>query len=133
MGRTWLLRGTYDHGLQFSEALADPLLARTVHAALTGLLNRRTDVSVDAGFSRGQLQAVARGNSFASYQAVARLRIAITRRIALSAEHSYYAYDFDEGAGLPTFLPLAARRQAARLTFDWWLPVYTPRARDAAR
>jgi hypothetical protein len=133
IGRTWMLRGFYNQGVQFAEGLADPFYARTVRTQLVGLLNSRTDFSMDAAYARGELQAIARSNPYTSYQGTARLRYAITRGLAAFAESSLYGYAFNQAAQPPPGIAPDAWRRAVRIGVDWWLPLYRPRGSDATR
>jgi hypothetical protein len=127
MGRTWLLRGTYHEGVPVVDALAGPLLSRSVRAGAGGLLNRRTDVSIDTSYSNGQLISSGAENSFTSFDGTARLRFALTRALAAHADYSYYRYTFDSMAGLPALLAMDVRRHSVRAGITLWVPIYTPR------
>ena len=53
----------------------------------------------------------------------ARLRLALSRGVALSAQYLFYRYRFGQANVLPEQLPPYMERQGLRIGLDVWLPL----------
>jgi opacity protein-like surface antigen len=134
IGRTWLARFAYNQGVQFVEVLPDPLYGSAFRASADGLLSRRADLSLDAGYSTGGLSVGGAGGAdYTTTSASARFRFAVTRSLAWYAEYAYSQYVFSEAISLPQGFSNEVARHSVRTGITLWIPLFTPRRANAAR
>jgi hypothetical protein len=91
-GRTWMAGAIYRRGVDYVAGLIEPISADRFTASAEGLLARRIDVLVSAGYSNG-VSAVSQNSTFDTYTGDVRLRYALTRTFAAYVEYLYYFYD----------------------------------------
>jgi len=121
--RTWTARGAYRRAFEYVPELADPVAVDGFSALLEGLLSRRTELHVAAGYSSGK-SALQRNNlMFDTYTGNVRVRYGVTSLLALYGEYLYYYYDFREQFGLAPGLPRSLDRSAIRAGLTLWLPL----------
>lgn len=120
--RTWEARASYRRGLEYVAGIRAPVLTGAASASVSGLLSRRVDLSLSAGYSDGS-SALLTTSTFTTYTADARLRYALTRSWALYTEYFYYFYDFSGTTLLAPGLPERLKRNAVRGGLTLWLPI----------
>jgi hypothetical protein len=91
---SWRARGTYRRGIEFVPGLAQPVFTNGVAAELEGLLNRRVEFALSAGYSQGRSAISTTASQFDTYNGVVRLQYALTNSTAVHVEYLYYFYDF---------------------------------------
>jgi hypothetical protein len=130
MGRTWKLRGSYYRGVGFAEAFAQPVFSDSVNASLNGFLSRRVDLSVNGGFSRGDVGLgrtpngqEALNSSFKTWTFSARTRYALGAMWALYGEYLYYSQDLGSSFIVPTGVPSVVDRQTIQVGLTLWVPL----------
>ena len=121
-GRSWRARANYRRGLEYVVDLPEPVFADSVSGGVTGLLSRRVDLSLSAGYSSGESLLNTGGLLFDTYTGDVRLRYAFTRGLAVYAEYLYYFYDFREGAVLLAGMPSGLERNGVRVGLTLWVP-----------
>ena len=57
------------------------------------------------------------------YDASARVRFALSRKLALTGEYMFYSYRFEQAGALPRGFPSHLERRAFRVGLDVWLPL----------
>ena len=122
LSRTWKARGAYDRGFSFIEGLQGPAYTDGGSASVAGLLNRRTELSMSASISKGELASLGAG-SFTTYMGNVRLRRAVGRVVATYVEYLYYYYDFGASIQLPTGVPPTLTRNSVRAGVSLWAPL----------
>jgi hypothetical protein len=123
LGRTWRAQAAYDRGLQYVEAVGDPFFADTVSLSLGGYLNRRVDFLGYGSYSHGQLRLSERNRGRELFASTARLRVALTRNLALESQYFFFHYWFAPGVQLGAGYPRELDRQGVRLGLIAWLPL----------
>jgi hypothetical protein len=120
--RTWETRASYEQGLQYVPEFARAVNSRGVSATLHGLFSRTMDFSAGVGYSTGAPVALQNTSTFDTYTANARVRQAITTKMAVYVEYLYYFYDF-AAAVLPAGIPSSMERNGVRVGLTLWMPV----------
>jgi hypothetical protein len=123
LGRTWRAQAAYDRGLQYVEAVGDPFFADTVSLSLGGYLNRRVDFLGYGSYSHGQLRLSERNRGRELFASTARLRVALTRNLALESQYFFFHYWFAPEVRLGAGYPRELDRQGIRLGLIAWLPL----------
>jgi hypothetical protein len=123
VSRTWSLRGGVHRGLGYIENVSKPVLTNAASMEAQGFLNRRTDVSVSAGYTTGELALEGTPPPFSTYTGLARLRFAFARHLAVFGEYLYYYYEFNRDFPLPPGVPPTLTRNGARAGVMLWVPV----------
>ena len=113
-GRTWQARGIVRRGAEYVPGLVAPVSADSYSVSLDGLLARRVDFFLSAGFSSGKSLFTRRTSFYDTYAGEARLGYALTRMVALSVGYVYYLYDTHGSDPLVSDFPALLRRQGVR-------------------
>jgi hypothetical protein len=117
----WFLQTEYRRDVQVVEGFLQPLLSDGVTASLGGFLGRRVDFYTSVGYSAGDV-GFDGGDNYDVLQASVRLRVALSRRLALDVEGLAYSYDFPARDVAVTPIAAAYERQAVRVQLTVWLP-----------
>jgi hypothetical protein len=123
MGRTWTAQGQYRRQLQYLDGFDEPIFADTVGVGLSGLVSRRLEFVLAASYVNGAVGLTRDAPRVETYAAVARLRRALARGLAVYAEYLFYHYRFDEDAARPVGLPLEFDRNGVRVGLVFWIPL----------
>jgi hypothetical protein len=121
--RTWTALVEYHRRLQYVDGFERPLYGDMFTTGVSGLLSRRMELVVRGTYTSGAVGLSARAPQYDSYYASARLRRAISRRLAGYVEALFYRYDFDEAAPRPPGLPPRFDRLAFRCGLSIWVPL----------
>lgn len=139
LARSWSLRTNFSRGLTVLEGVArQSFYTNAAAIQLGGLLSRRVDATVTAGMATGRAVALSDElSNYRSFTGTAQLRWALARCCAVLGNYNYYRYELE---GVPTVqgFPMSMNRNAARLGFSIWLPLYgayhgAPETRDQRR
>lgn len=128
IGRTWTARAAYHRGVQFIPGFSDPLFADTFQSSIGGLITRRLSALAGGGYSAGQL-GTNPADDYGTWTGSADLQFALNRVLALSAEYSYYNYQFADTVDLLAGVPGRLDRHGFRLGLKGWLPLAPARSR----
>jgi hypothetical protein len=127
IGRTWKARVSYNRGIGYVEAFPQPILSDAVNLSMAGFFTRRVDLRIGGGMSYGSLDggnvATPSQNRLSSYTADAKLRLALTSRLAMYAQYLFYKYGAGAAIVLPAGVPPSLDRNSVRIGLTWWLPV----------
>jgi hypothetical protein len=118
MSRSWNLAASYRRGA----GSIDGFLADSASLDLRGLLGRRVELSVGAGYFRTDLGFAGIQSRYNSRYGSSRLQVALTRGLALFGQYVLYDYDYGSGAPLTGGLALQQRRRGARAGLTLWVP-----------
>jgi hypothetical protein len=121
--RGWQTRALYRRGMEYLPGLVEPVFANGTSLNLEGLLSRRVDLTVFAGYSNGASALHQDVSAVESYTADAQLRYALNRTLAGYIQYLYYSYDFSGNRQLAPGLPTRFERNAVRAGFMLWVPV----------
>jgi hypothetical protein len=123
IGRTWHATSAFRRGVGFVEGLNQPIFADSLSVSVGGTTSRRTELTFQGGYSRGDLGLIRASTDAVSSNVSSRLRVAITRNVAFRSEYLFYHYSFGDPAALPVGLPPRLDRHGLRFGLDLWLPV----------
>jgi hypothetical protein len=115
LGGSWTARGAYRRGFQFVEGFSGPLYADVAHVQVVARAAKRTEFSVGADYSRGQLGLISTGHRYVAHSATAGVRIALTQLLSMDAQYVRYYYEFDPEATLPFNVSHRLARQGIRI------------------
>ena len=90
-------------------------------ANVGGLIGRRVDVAMSAGYLSGAIGF--RDRNFDTALASARARVALSQNLALFAQYFYYQYAFDEAVTTRLIVAPELERQGVRIGLTVWVPV----------
>jgi hypothetical protein len=119
----WTEQLLYDRGFLTPDGATRPFFADTIATNLTGYINSRMSVRLRPAFAHGVVGFTGETNAYNSVSNTARIEVAMSRHLAFYAEHFYYRYRFDNGAGLPPQLTASFDRQGARVGLTVWTPL----------
>jgi predicted porin len=111
----WLVGAAYRRELEFLPVLSEPVFSDGSSLQLTGLLTRRLDLSVMAGYARGASALSRTTSDLESYTADIRLRYGLKHWFAVYTQYAYYHYDLGGQADLAPELPSAFDQHSARV------------------
>jgi hypothetical protein len=112
--RTWRLRAAYRQSVDYVPGLSEPVSARSVITGIDGLVSRRVDLSMSAGYSNGQSAISGGASAYETYDAAGRVRCALTRITAAYVEYVRYFYDSRGTLPLAPGVPMMLERQGVR-------------------
>jgi hypothetical protein len=121
--RTWRASASYRRGVEYVAVLTEPVFSDSGRADLSGLLGGRVDVTVSAAVAKGQSALTRNTQRLDTYTGTARVRVALTRALALSTEYFYYFYD-QRGSSLAPGLPSTFEQHGIRAGLVLWVPVF---------
>jgi hypothetical protein len=119
---SWRARGTYRRGLEFVPGLAQPVFTNGVAAELEGLLIRRVEFALSAGYSQGRSAISTNSSQFDTYNGSVRLQYALTNSTAIHVEYLYYFYDFLGAVRLVSGAPPRMERNGVRIGLRLLIP-----------
>jgi hypothetical protein len=122
IGRTWTALAGYNRSSHFAQGFRDLLFLDAFSAGLGGQLATRVRVSSNASYSFGTVGLGAGAPSVGSYTGSARLGIALSRLVALTASYTYYAYDAPPTATTIPGIAGQLNRQALMIGLSGWIP-----------
>lgn len=130
IGRTWQATAALYRGVSFIEGFRYPFLATTLSANIAGDLSRRMGLTFGGSYWTGQNESgghhggtgLAAGRN-ESYSATTRLRIAVSRSMALSTQYIFSHYRFASAPSLIVGFPDWTDRQSVRVGLDLQLPL----------
>jgi hypothetical protein len=124
MGRSWRARLMYTRTVGLIERLQDPLLSDALRASIGGLASPRVSLQVEGGMSFGEVvNPLKSGNDFRTYQASARMEVAVARRLAVYSEYVYYHYDIGAMALLGGAQNVPLHRNSVSAGLSVWQPL----------
>jgi hypothetical protein len=128
--RAWQAGASYRRNTEYLPAFLEPVLTDSVSAQVTGLITRRLDVSASAAYARvgsaltGSVNALNQGGQMDTYVGTARLRYAISRRLALYTEYLYYVYELRGETLLAPELPPTFNQSGIRVGLMFTFPLF---------
>ncbi len=121
LGRGWFVQLDAVRDVQVVEGFSAPLLANTITASAGGFAGRRVELLASGGYSAGEIGFA--GNSYRVFQGSTRLRLALSRFLALDGEALVYDHRFARNSVALAQFPDQLDRWTVRLNLTWWLPL----------
>jgi hypothetical protein len=122
--RTWRASAAYSRSFEYVAVLAEPVVANSARVDLSGLIGRRLDVAVSAGYSVGESALSLTTDELETYTGTSTMRFALTRGFALFTEYFYYVYDDRGQSLLAPQLPSQFEQHGVRVGATVWVPVF---------
>ena len=113
--RNWRAMGNYRRGVEYLALLTEPVFSEGLRVELTGVINRRVDVSADAGYATGASAIYRSTQDLETRTGEVRIRYALKRSFALYTEYLYYYYDLRGQARLVPDLPTVFEQNGLRV------------------
>jgi hypothetical protein len=123
VGRSWVSRLAYSRGVLYLEAYPQPFFSDSVVASVQGYLSPRWDLVAQARYVRGTPHTIDPGPDRTAYTGDVRLRVAVSSRVALYAQGTYYVYQFGDSVILPAGLVDTLDRRSIRVGVSVWAPL----------
>jgi hypothetical protein len=103
LARSWAASLAGERSIRFVPTFIEPTLMNAVTASLGGRLSRNLSASFSGNYSVGQAGFAATQTKFDAYNATARTRYAIFRRVGIYAEYFYFRASIrgDNAEGFP--------------------------------
>ena len=93
-------------------------------ASVSGLVSSRIETSLSATYENGRSGGADTTGRYENYSGSLQLRYAISRCCATAVNYDYYFYNFQNVVDLPSGFVPRYDRQAVRVGFTIWLPVF---------
>ena len=125
-GRTWSVRGDFASGLTMLDSVTRQMFyTRAVGFQIGGLIGRRLETAVSAGFTAGRVGGGVSSEvgRYQSSLSTAQLSWALARCCAALVNYSYYDYRVED-VELSSGLPPRFNRNAIRAGLSIWLPLH---------
>jgi hypothetical protein len=109
----WRTSAGYRRSVEYLSVLGEPALSDAARLGITGLISRRIDVDVSAGYAQAA-SALRTTRGMETYTGQITVRYALKRWVALSSQYLYYFYDL-HGQRVATQLPPRFEQHSVRL------------------
>ncbi len=125
VGRSWSVATNYTRSVSVLQGVSLTTFATdSANVAVDGLISSRIETSISATYSNGHAGGSNTQGRFEHYTGSLQFRYAISRCCAAAINYDYYVYTFADVPDLsPAFLS-NFDRQAIRVGFTVWLPLY---------
>jgi hypothetical protein len=107
--------------VQVLEGASVPLLSDTASGGFAGYLGRRVEILGTTGYSFGNVGFGS--DRYEHLQGSMRVRLALSRSVAVDARYLYYHHDLANALYFPEFYP-KLDRQSVRISLAFWLPLF---------
>jgi hypothetical protein len=121
-GRSGSASLNYQRSTEFNAGFRDPLLTDVVSAGVNNQLGRRTAWSGQIGYMRGAIGFGSEAGHFDSYNAGGGLQFALTQRIGVFTDYSFYRYQVPAGSTVFNSLSRFSR-QSVTAGLSVWMPL----------
>ena len=120
--RTWKARVNFRRGIEYVVDIPEPVYADSLGVGIDGLVGRRLDFTISAGYSTGD--SIFNGSPLAydTYTGNVQARYGLSRLAAVYTEYLYYFYNFAEGTRLMIGVPPGLERHGLRFGLTLWMP-----------
>ena len=123
---------SYIRSTDFNAGFREPLLNDQVAAGVSNQLSRRINWSAQAAYVRGGIGFESTSSHYNSYNAGTSMNMAVTRRVSIYTDYSFYRYDVPGGSTVFTSLSQFSR-QAVSAGLSLWHPLISERSTRDSR
>jgi len=121
-GRSASAALSYSRSTDFNAGFREPLLSDTVSAGFNSQLGRRASWSAQVGYLRSEIGFASTASHYNAFSAGGGVNAAVTRRIGVFADYSFYRNEIPVGSTVFAVLPKFSRQSvSAGLTL--WVPL----------
>ena len=125
VGRSWSVATNYTRSVSVLQGVSlTSFAADSANVAINGLISSRIETSITATYSNGQSGGANTQGRFENYTGSLQFRYAISRCCATAINYDYYVYNFEDVADLPSAFLSNFDRQAIRVGFTLWVPLF---------
>jgi hypothetical protein len=125
VGRSWSVATNYTRSVSVLQGVSlTSFAADSANVAVNGLISSRIETSMSATYSNGQAGGSNTQGRFENYTGSLQFRYAISRCCATAINYDYYVYNFENVPDLSSAFLSNFDRQAIRVGFTLWLPLY---------
>ena len=125
LGRSWSVSSNYTRAVSVLQGVSLTSFATdSANVAVNGLISSRLETSMSATYSNGQAGGTNTRGRFENYTGSLQFRYAISRCCATAFNYDYFVYNFANVADLSSGFLSNFDRQAVRVGFTLWLPLY---------
>ena len=121
-GRSGSAALRYSRTTNFDAGFREPILSDTVSAGVNDQLGRRVTWSTQVSYSHNGIGFSSSSQNYDAYNAGGGITVALTRRIGLYTDYSFYSYEMPAGATVFTSLPEFSR-QSVTAGLTLWAPL----------
>ena len=118
--RSWSLGTSYSRSTDYVALFRQPVFRDAGRVEAAGLVTRRVDVMIAAGYANGASAVSLDGSRFHTYTGSVRARYAFGRPFAVYAEYLYYHYNLRGQAALAPDVPAVFEQQGIRAGITVW-------------
>jgi hypothetical protein len=134
VGRSWALGADYRRSIGVLQGVTlETFATDALSIRADGTAGPRFEVAFSLAYATGQAGIGGDPGQYESYGANAQLRYGLARWGALSLNYDYYRYSLEGIADVPTSLPPNYDRNALRIGFTFWFPLYGTYTDTSAR
>lgn len=123
IGESWQVRADYSRDFQSILGVAVPSFSNAMTATAGGHAGRAVDVRLSASYLTGEFVSLRGARTLNNVSAGARMRVALSRSVALFGQYFYYHYLFATQIDLPALTPQGIDRQGVRVGLTFWVPI----------
>ena len=126
-GRSGSASLTYTRSTDFNAGFREPLLNDQVSAGVSSQLSRRINWSAQTAYIRGGIGFDSTASHYSAYNAGTGFNMAVTRRMSIYTDYSFYRYDVPGGSTVFTSLSQFSR-QGVSAGLSLWAPLISERS-----
>jgi hypothetical protein len=125
VGRSWSFGADYRRAVSVLQGVTvESFPTDAISVRADGTIGPKVETALSVAYSTGRSGGVEQGGNFGAYGGTAQLRYALARCCAMSVNYDYYLYRLRNFSSLPVGLPAEYDRNAIRVGFTLWLPLY---------
>jgi len=124
-GRSWSVATDYRRSVSTLQGVSVASYpGHSVSFRTDGTFGSRIEAALSGAFSNGEAGGGQDGGSYTAYSGTAQMRYALSRCCAATVQYDYYHYRLSDFTILPLGFPPEYDRNAIRVGFTLWLPLY---------
>ncbi len=125
LGRSWSVAADYRRAVSTLQGVSvGSYPGHAVSLRTDGTMGSRIEAAFSGAFSNGESGGGQGGGSYSAYSGSAQMRYAFSRCCAATLQYDYYHYRLTDFTTLPLGFPPEYDRNAIRVGFTLWLPLY---------
>jgi opacity protein-like surface antigen len=125
VGRSWAIGADYGRAQRVLQGVTVRSFATdSATLQIDGMPSRKTEISISTGYSNGRSGGNQGPGRFETYAGSAQFRYALSRVCAAMVNYDYFYYRLRDIQDLASGFPKEYDRNAVRVGFTFWLPLY---------
>jgi hypothetical protein len=124
-GRSWSVTADYRRAVSTLQGVSvSSFPGHAVSVRTDGTIGSKIEAAFSGAFSNGESGGGQDSSSYSAYSGSAQMRYALSRCCAATVQYDYYHYRLSQFTILPLGFPPEYDRNAIRVGFTLWLPLY---------